>query len=309
MVQNPCDSQLVPGFYGSSEGILARFKTSWDNQSSGSCGYFIVIPELFGDDCVIYYSNADPSHQPLNNATPPIWGTASGWDQTTTTMSKDNAAYFVGTDTCSAARTISSCLQMTYTGPMQSSAGEVAYLSEVQISNILHGGPGTSTPSINLLFIGASKIMRLGVDTVEIVGRPDVDTPDFLTQESDAFATDGGVVELSTLGKMRTPRAYGFAWRSVASPAALAFMYTRNLEWQPESILGLAMPTVKSVGPSKASAVLTYLDTHHPGWGSKVVNGIGAVAGGLARLAFTGAGLAAQNAPALLKYGSRLAIL
>jgi hypothetical protein len=70
----------------------------------------------------------------------------------------------------------------------------------------------------------------------------------------------------------------------------------KSIEWRPAPVSGLTHAPPRSIHPTpmihKATA---HLDKVAPGWSTQVVNGLGSVAGSLAKSAFTGVTNAIMN--------------
>jgi hypothetical protein len=299
MISDPCNSTLNQGLYGDSEGFLGRFRTNFSNVGAGgstaTCGFLLVVPNYFGKDPMIAFSNADPSYHPLNTtaeaygtgntgATPPFF-------QNTAYFTNDNASAFVQGTTASDARLISACIRMTYFGSIVNSQGEVSMIENLPLATLLQGGTGSQPMNVNELFQYSGNSMRLGTDTIEVIARPDDDAKHFTDHDTKWSRESGSTPNtlLSEAQKVKQATAFGFAWRNCIPTANQSFQVIRNIEWRPDANLGIAAPTVRQYTVDLQPSVIATLDRSNPSWTRRIVNGALSVAAQVATTAFTGA--------------------
>lgn len=292
MVADPCAAPLVPGLFGSEEGLMARVKSTHGVKGPGpgfTSGYCLWAPDyatfgaggsidLTGKQNLWVWQTDDANSHPSNLDTSVR---AFGTDQnfTTTTPSttwalKDPANPLLTTDLCADMRTVNACMQMTYYGTLLESAGEVAYISNVPIENLINGN-GVPPASVNELMQHATNKKRLGVDTLENIYRPNPSTTHFFRDEAAAgieidFSTPDNPAVLSTEAQQLSPRVFGFVWRNTQPDAGIVFDFTKGIEWRPEVASGLAQHPVHSTGSSLLPGVNAIIDKHESRSGKQV---------------------------------------
>jgi hypothetical protein len=220
----------------------------------------------------------------------------------------DPARSFLDSDLVQDARTISACIRMKYTGQMYHASGEIAFIEDLPIQSLLYGADGSEAASVNQLFQQANHTARLGAHNAEIVARPDEHADTFrddratpidvaISDREAGLPSQRSQSSVSQDGKIRSPSVFGFAWRGIdlgtANSVNLAFDLVKNIEWRPEPVSGLthATPVQLSPIPLTQSAV-AYLDEHHPGWTTRLFQGLGTAA----RLALAGGSMALRGA-------------
>jgi hypothetical protein len=310
MIANPCDSTLVPGLYGSSEGFLARLKNEIYNASAGSAGFILWSPRYHNkiqpvadgtyQMNVFAFSTNDPSVSPGNS---PGYGGQITFDQSLTQGTvlriNDPAAQIVGEDNAIVldARTLSACLRLTYSGRMDSSSGQVAFIENVPVSALLGDPDQKEEPmSVDDLFRLSSSTQRLGVDTMEIVYRShEVHDATFHDSKDGALWVTNNFIDPTTVSSnavITSPHVFGFAWRNLdvsSGSASLAIGMVKNIEWRPSPTSGFTavVPHTMSVNNQLAIAHL-HLDKVDPAWTKRILDNAGSVAGSVAKMAATG---------------------
>lgn len=316
MIANPCDATLVPGLYGDSEGMLARFRSVQDvSTATATDGYILWAPEFHcpGGQTSTGVRNLFAFHATTANDRPTNVGTTSAFGDASLTIvgaagsSIEDPAYnWVGGETAQDARTLSSCMKMTYNGPMTEASGQVAFLEGVSASTLLFGGTNGATATIGQLFNMAATTQRLGTDTLEIVWRPDPEAGESFTYASstglatDLYGSQQGVftlgnnaTTLTTQGMSQTqrdPKLYGFAWKNLtAGTENLTFDLVKNIEWKPSAAIGMPQTTPRQLNvTSQLPRTLHALDQADPAWTKRVVNGSKGIVSQIANAAFTG---------------------
>jgi len=325
MVADPCNCPLVPGIYGTSEGMLARVKQSLFQNTDQTCGYILWVPDYHcsgdvdskygtsGTDTVganlfLWVSN-DPYQQPYNfkndNESKMSYGSLKGGFTAATQYSSafrypDPASALVKGSMVQDARTISACIAMTYTGQARLASGEVAFIEDLPLISLIEGADGKEAVSVNQLFQNSTKTARLGVNRLEIVSRPDENSHTFrddIAAPIDCNITDLAdfTTRLSQQGRTQSPGVFGFAWRglsvdSATASAAITFELVKNIEWRPEPISGFthAAPRTVSAVPQIQAAV-AHLDRKKPGWSTRALRGLGHFAGRIGKEILTSA--------------------
>lgn len=321
MVADPCGATLVPGLYGTSEGFLAKTRSNITDTSLSSCGYLIWIPSysnygpLPGDASVVAglrgnlfsWNNTLSSTNPTNGSPGVANWTSYGRDAhggfTSASTHPDPASVLLSGDMVEDARCLSACMKMTYTGRMDASAGQVCFVENLPISDLLgseeaHGDQGRRPMSVDDIFNLSNSVTRLGVDTVEAVHRAQPvhskifqnpnDSPYVLGHDDATFWTPSYVdINADAFGH----HAFGIAWRSLdaTTPANLSFELTKNIEWRPSSGSGFAhVPPVTLSSTDRMSEIQKRLDRDNPSWNKRIISSAGSMASSIMKTAFTG---------------------
>jgi len=300
LVADPCNAELHPGLYGSTQGLLARLKASTNNSAgtSGANGFVLWAPDFSnsgtqsGGGNILCFCSDNSSDVPTNTATIPF-ASGNDWSAGGGGFSiMDPAHALLSGDTARDARTMSACMKMTYFGRLTNSAGQVAFIDNSSIANLLRGAGGDTVPSVDEWFRSSNDVRRIGLDTFENVWRP--------TTGSDIFrGGEDQCVNIGVIGGYNTteaevsrvvpPTLFGFAWRGVYSTDTnLAFEFIKNIEWRPEVASGLSTLGIHSSGPSHASTTLAILDHHNPSWTHRIVQSVEGGASAIVRAAWTG---------------------
>jgi hypothetical protein len=175
-----------------------------------------------------------------------------------------------------------------------------------------HGGSAevdTDPASVDDIFLNCPTIQRLGVDTMEVVHRPeDTLNSRFLSLEDHCTTISGDGTVRTHIGESASdiePRCFGFAWRGVSpgdgTSTALSFELLKNIEWRPRLTAGIQAQEVKSSGESKVQRTLATLDKHVPNWQTRILDSAGSLAGAVVKIAATG--IASEFAPILQLLG------
>lgn len=327
MVADPCNSTLVPGLFGSSEGLLARLKENIQaiDDASLSCGYLLWCPEYsnsydpLSDPApssgnLFMWQSSDPGKRPANHADGVPYGSAPlSANMTTAAAIPDPAASILESDIVADARCVGACLQMTYYGRMADSSGEVAFIDNLPVSQLFESPTPAVGSSVNQLMQYTNKHMRLGTDTIETVFRPSETTSSTFRGEHDACLLIPGTSAPTTVDSLPTqlgvgpsvsePRVFGFVWRNVVGTQSFSFDITKSIEWRAEVSSGLTQTPLRSIAPSQVARVNRVIDSKpHPriNW-HRVTD---SVSSEISKIAFTGAGSVGQG---LLNYGAKAA--
>lgn len=301
MLANPCRAPLVPGFFGTNEGYLTRTKSVW-NPTFGapSCGYCIWVPEfstgLVGPSPhfkgnLFYYQSENTQTRPLNTnvgaQTYKPYGTqAHTMSQYDTAERLQDPAVSLNIGPARDVRCISACMRMSYFGRLDASAGQVAYIQGLPLSDILGGDDNDNqTPtlpmSVDELFKVATSVQRFGVDTIEIIHKPKSDTSGIFHTEHDGAMDIGNLVLAQTtiideVVRHRGMTCFGIAWRGTAELAAAdsyGFEFFKNVEWRPKPVLGLThVPPTATRSPTSVDKMVAHLESISPNYAERVVS-------------------------------------
>jgi hypothetical protein len=298
LVSNPCHSELLPGLYGSSQGLLARLKTTSNCTAGvgGVNGFVLWAPDFVNSGApldagnILCFCSPDSAARPANVSTAPF-AAGNDWVIGANGFSLPDPAYsLLNGDTARDARTLSACMKMTFYGRLTNSSGQIAFLDNSSISNLLVGGPLALIPSVDDWFRSSNDVRRMGIDTLEHVWRPTPASEIFRDTADDCLTigTSAASVE-GEASRVNPTTLFGFAWRGVASTDTnLAFEFIKNIEWRPEVSSGLTTLGIHSSGPSHVATTLAVLDHHDPSWTHRVVQSIEGSAGAVVRAAYTG---------------------
>jgi len=323
MLADPCNATLVPGLYGDSEGLLARLKselTFSGNSDTGTCGYMLWLADAHGarqsgagtyrTGSLIGSRFANTGASVTNTAATPAYcgvDVATSYGQG---FSLPDPALQLVNGIARDARTLSACMRVAYLGSMQSAAGQVAFLENVPLTNVLNC-------DVDELFRLSTEVKRIGVGTHEVKFRPSENSKFFSSYETANTTTQSqrDVSSPLTLGSagtgettvedVRGMRVFGFAWRGTDNATNIAFEFIKNVEWRPRIDSGL--PTTKPVALHDSPMVHLAereLDRKHGGGWS--VASITNAAGQLAETAFTG--VLEQVGPSAKKYFAKQAM-
>jgi hypothetical protein len=311
LISDPCKAPLKEGYFATSEGFLQRFHHSEAHPvtvNAPTSGFLLWSPDRHGVAYNIatgggainsvWFASSSPAAQPANTAALPL-ACNTVPDAGNGTCIADPAAGLVSDFASLAAdyRHLASCMRLTYTGPLQSTQGEIAFLSNIPSEIVLAGSQPNSDLSVDTLFVRASKTMRLSTDTYENVYRPDVIHPTQWVNHYGGGAFHGGTPGtipsyVSSNEANIRPRWFGFAYRGM-TPAilqALRFDRYKVVEFRPNFSSGMpgAIPRGVSEHPNPAARALTLLDRFNPDWATRILPTAMSLASSVARMAFTG---------------------
>lgn len=298
LVSDPCHAELIPGLYGSNQGYLARLKSTSNNSAGtyGTNGFVLWAPDFTNSGEPSYSANilcfcSDSSTvTPLNTTLFPF-GKGIDWAPGGGGFSLPDPGYtLLQGDTARDARTLSACMKFSYFGKLTNSSGQIAFIDNSSIGNLLSGGPGSTVPSVDEWFRSSTDVRRIGVDTFEHVFRPTPASEIFRGVDDSCVSMGVGMSSgEGESSRVNPPTLFGFAWRGVATTDSnLSFEFFKNIEWRPEVASGLSSMGIHSNGPSHAATTCAVLDQHHPSWTHRVVQSMEGTAGAVVRAAWTG---------------------
>lgn len=305
MLADPCNATLVPGIYGDSEGLLARLKnelTFSGNSNPGTSGYILWLGDYHGarQSSPAAYRTGSLVGARFTSANVSVNNTIAGPAFCSPDLDGSDNNGFSLFDPAQKltngiardARTLSACIRMAYLGSMQAAAGQVAFIENLPLTDVL----GTN---VNELFRLATTVKRIGVGNHEVKFRPSENSKFFSSYEkadqntqsqsdiSSPLTLGSNGTGVTTVEDVRGMRVFGFAWRGTDDATNLAFEFVKNVEWRPRSDSGL--PTTKPVALHDSSMVHLAereLDRKHGGtWSLSSLTG---PAGQIAETAFTG---------------------
>lgn len=266
MISDPCHSELVEGLYGSSSGILSRFKSTLTPSEPETNGFFLWCPSYSGDNFAsqkfncIYFVNGSASTS-INNTVANPMGSAS---LTAGFANNAGAASFINSATCQDFRTLSACVKMTYIGDTSSCKGRVAMLGNVPLSLLVDG-----LPTVSGLFDRSSSSQRVSLDVMEVNYRPTDESEKFKEDAAFALTSLGAGISatsISEAAKADSPTCIGFAWIGVPANQ-LIFETFQNIEWRPKISQKYVEPAATMLYSEPLyKKALQYLDSAAPGW-------------------------------------------
>lgn len=266
MVSDPCSATLIPGLYGSDEGMLARTKRSirFDYGGNGAtAGMFLWCPDYTnGYDVPPTQSNIF-KFSTTNSSTPIVNTAANGLGTGTASsasghVTSDPANGLLRGDIVSDMRPLAACIQMQYIGSLRDSSGEIAYVQNLPVADLLYGGAGGGPLSVDNVFAYTTHKARFGLETYENVFKPSVENSSHFRDENDSLLVlDTGVAATTVSDNVEnfSPTWIGFAWRGATAEAPLTFDLIKNVEWRAEASAGLGQTSASSTGPNHVNTV------------------------------------------------------
>lgn len=310
MLADPCNSALVPGFYGSAEGYLSRFHKviAPHDLANATCGALLWVPDYH---CVGPVNATQTRYNLILLAS-----TGSGSNLTIDGYGASGAAIadpaypFVAGTVATDARTLSACVKMSYLGPMAQTQGMVGHI-DIAFSSIEDRIRG-DTLSVDSLFELSQVVQRTNLDPIEQRWTPHAGSERFRgpgdttgTSQDFVVANVSGAFSIGASVAVENPRMIGFVWKGFASTAAfsslLQFDLYKNVEWRPQANAGISMPTptrTSAIPPSQS--VLVALDQMSPHWRTSATKVASSGAQTIAKKALAYSGqLLLRKAPAL----------
>jgi hypothetical protein len=293
IISNPCFADIDHSLYASEEGIIQGFQTRVDIGSGniGTSGYILWDPSFTSDGDshinAVLFTTTDPDVAPLNTSADPFGSPLNGSSDPAGKGLVVGAGQWADSSAIvSGCRTISACIRATYYGAMQDAAGEVGYIENIPAETILDAGSGNPITVTELLQYCA-KHERAGVDTMEVVWRPNSGSEYFRDTENGPITT-ASPAAVSERADMFGPRFCGFVFRDVSAISNWTFSFRQNIEWKPKAQSGLVQVTPVTLhDEGYVSRVLKYLDDNHPNW-TTTLGSVASVTSRIAVAAFTG---------------------
>jgi len=310
MVADPCNATLVPGLFGTSEGLMGRFRRNFQLQTDETlnCGYILWCPDYTnegvldvtaGDNSgnLFVWQSASASKQPTSLPGDEPYGTdALSPNMTTAHSLADPVYYAMNSPTITDARCLGACIQMTYFGPMAQASGEIGFIDNLSLSTLIDSPTGSL--SVDQLMNYSQAHSRLGVDPYETVFRLDPDSSSTFRDASDPClaipaALSGEATKLGPGPEVHEPRIFGMVWRNVGGPQSFSIELTKCVEWRADPLSGIVQTPVRTIGPSQVRRVNKVIDqSPYPrvAWKRKGDS----LANGISKMALTGVQSAAQ---------------
>jgi hypothetical protein len=296
MLSDPCDSQLIPGLYSTSEGMLNKLKSTESFPSASlTSGYVLWDPSFTSrhdtaapvNFNAVFWQNSSSATNPLNTTASPF-GLSSN---NSGAQLRVGAGPFCQSTTVSDARCVGACLRLLYTGRMDASSGIVGYISNLPAGAVL-GSNGVTPASVDELLAMSDKVDRLGTGPIEIRFTPAQYSSVFRSNSEGVFDfAPGKVTTLTNESEVAGSKLMGFAFKNVPDVADLLFEFYQNIEWRPNLDAGFVMSVPRSVSqPGNFERVLRYLDKNAPNWRVAAKHLAIRAANRLARIAMTGVG-------------------
>lgn len=291
MIADPCNADMIPGIFGESLGQLNRCHKSitLDPAEGGAttCGYFLWCPEFHNSVGAEYHINTfwftttNASAVPLNTTTNP-WGSGGAAG----IAIGDPAYNFVNSALVVTAATVSSCLDITYTGTLDTSQGEICLINGISLEDIVEtkADAGPSNPNaaqpvmtVNEMFSFANSSTRLGLGSHEVIGNT-ADTPTFASDKEGPIHLGTAATNISNVseqGLIADPLWYGFAIRGLTAAQPITVNMTKIIEWKQAHVSGFARQKPVVYAPEtqvpKAKMLLNKSD---PNWATRLA-GVG----------------------------------
>ena len=314
MVANPFNSQLVPGIFGTQEGLIARVKTTLMNPAPAdqTCGFMLWAPDYtnagaetpkdtseantqniganlffhYGDDPSVALSNensADGENFGFGNTR-----VDTGAPSNLVFSMKDPASNLLRSTIVADARTLSAGIRVTYTGALINAGGQFAILTALPLGTLLNGGADGGVIAVNDLFQYATDTGRIDREPIEVKARPDDSSNVFRSDASRCMAWDENFVPPNVRTKVATyytseglanqPQFFGIAWRGLPAGVTnpMTFDIVKALEWRPDMVSGLTqVPKHAYHAHSQMTRATQLLDMHHKGWATKPNHHVG----------------------------------
>jgi len=254
--------------------MLARTKANFTlpptaNGAANVSGYMLWCPDFHNVTVntpgnLFCYLSSDPGIAPRNDAVTQygkfgaqsaILGNNSAFNIT------DPAGNLVASSVVADARVLSACMTITFLGKMIDSAGELCFLQNVPIAELI-GNADNACLSVSQLFNYAASKRRLGVETIESIYRLNLESSDKFRDSTlkPLIISPGGRTIQDDTSETFAPRVFGYAWRGVAPDAIISFDFIKNIEWRPEAVSGFSQVPIVNMGPSLAAQVMAGAD-------------------------------------------------
>lgn len=269
MVADPCNGPIVRGMYGTDRGLFGKFHSTLTTSTAGqTCGYVLWFPD-YADNTAGTRANLvggcfdNSAINGPNSTVDPAFNGAP-WVLNKTFRVTDPAADFTNSTTCSDMRTHGACMRMRFIGRKFDARGEVAFIQNLSINELVTEGVTLRAPSVDNLFKSSSYTKRFGDDQQEIIYQPTANSEEFQSETVSPLLVgtpSSTATVASDVGLAQNPTCFGFAWRGFDSSVdpLLVFDFYKVVEWRPSPESGLTIPTPDHHGDSKRESVLSAL--------------------------------------------------
>lgn len=300
LISNPCYGPLEG--VATIGGIIERVRNVNSLQTAAN-GYIVWFPSYSANSFVadsfsncLFYQNSVASTQPINN--PLSTGCLGSLATSTTgTFIQDPAFPNLTGGTFSRSRTLAACITAHYTGQLSAVQGEIAYISNVRVSDLVGTNLANPVyPSVDTLFAYSRTVHRTSMDPMEIVWRPTDLTSKFRSTNTsaltdptsfrldcpthpDTFWQCGNNVpltaNLTTISATDTAEAVGivFLWRGFPASNQLTFRLTKVIELElAPSGNAIEQIVVTPAVPVKIDSAVARLDRSSSLWQTPMLN-------------------------------------
>lgn len=331
LVADPCNGPLTSTIGPDpSTPVLVRNRTTrtLDPNPALPDGYAIWFPsftnrgkynEIYSPSNVYLHQTGAPATRPINSAITPM-GTVG---LTNTGIFLPDPAYYVTSGTSSTfsrSKAMAACIQLEYTGALQSIGGQVAVISNFSLAafDMNRGAPATwiQPPSVDEVFAYASERHRISLDGHEVVWRPrattsvlrsngdaGTGTPDInMGPKSDTCFWNGSTTVVApatsamptTVVPPNPSEIYGIciAWRGINTntTGGMILNFVKVSAMELGNISGMLEPSyiprpISTTWSDTVDKVCAYLDNVAPGWQRRAIHMASTTAvSGLARV-------------------------
>jgi len=315
LLADPCKAPMVPGMFGTDEGMLTRVHKVLTKSGTSTDTAFVILwfPDYAtqGDyddvNSLFMFANASTSVNPANSVAAP-YGTQTqaqflaGGSMPTAASVADPATPLSLDPLVADMRCISACLRLDYLGKTSDGSGAVSTLENVPYSAILNGGPGNVCPSIDQWQTYATSTRRLGVEGICLVSRTNEEAHTFRTTTDGPFHTGEIAIKATvttTAGDISKPTAFGLLVTGLDAAATNPFIIslTKVIEWRAKTVTGMmeVPPRVIHAAPLIPAAE-EVLDRIAPGWTASQANLPGSTGGDIIKAVMSGATSAIKGA-------------
>jgi len=275
MIADPCNAELVPGMYGSNQGMLARFKASFafsEYQAAWGAykyGYILWYPTFHnatttsGHANLFFFGSSSPA------VTPTLLNYGVFGNSTSASSATDPAYNFVSGDVCQDARTLSACIVSTYTGTTSDAQGLYIPITNFPLTAALSGGTGNAPATVDQLRNYATMQERAAT-TDEVVWRPSVSSTFYPFSTEGVLVSNGSNSTIPSSSVVANPVGIALVYYNVSALSDYTVTCYKNIEWRAEPTSGLTMQPPKGVdNPARISKALNTLDNKKPFWQTK----------------------------------------
>lgn len=274
MVSDPCHAKLVPGFYGTDEGILTRHKTARSTSATNENGYLLWAPSYGAPKGNFIHFNVTGSDTQITNTVANPLGGGGVTTSSGGTYYPVGGSTFVDSSTVGDFRVIAACMRVTYIGPRDTAQGQIGTIEHLSQKSLID-----DLPSVDNLFDYATATARADGESWELVWRPE-DGAERFRDSSDTPLTVGTPASSATVssseGEFTNPRWMGFALKGVNSVANYTFEFTQVLEWRPAVDAGFSAGSGKQITPpGYYQRVTGWLDSMKPNWTNSIKSAMG----------------------------------
>jgi len=254
---------------------MARMKSSLaGGATAATCGYILWCPDFVNTPGAgannptgfnaFTWSSATSNLRPLNTAVTPFG--AGGPNTALAILDPASQLVFNGSTVAVDQRVHAACIQLSYVGTMANSAGEVSWISNLPLSQVLAGGPTATPTTVDELFLYSPHKQRMGIDTIENVYRlNELGTGSEIFRGEKDLLLELGIAPISATSvpdetEAQAPRLFGLVWRNVTASSAFTIDMVKIIEWRAKVTSGLNQVPIHSAGESLLPKVMAAID-------------------------------------------------